>query len=204
MASVQFLPKRTAARFARNAAPRGNWTESQQHRDPRMEADDCNIATRVPTGWWLFGATVIDDRGRPFRFGRGTREERQAARARLAKLPRPQVPPRKWTDSVGLILSFATASLIVWNSWERHGTLGWAELILLGVVVSVSLLSLTKWSALPIGPRVAIEAANRLARGCCGACSYDLGELKRGELSICSECGAAWKLNAPLSERVSE
>ncbi|MBX3381392.1 MAG: hypothetical protein KF805_14955 [Phycisphaeraceae bacterium] len=44
-----------------------------------------------------------------------------------------------------------------------------------------------------------------LKRGFCAACKYEIGRvpLAKGGLTICPECGAAWKLNAPSSERES-
>lgn len=47
---------------------------------------------------------------------------------------------------------------------------------------------------------------SRGAESRCFGCGYDLKEMHADAdgCTVCPECGAAWKLNAPLSERVSE
>lgn len=49
-------------------------------------------------------------------------------------------------------------------------------------------------------------ARSMLKRGFCPACKYAIATVhpKTDGCTVCPECGAAWKLNAPNSERVSE
>lgn len=49
-------------------------------------------------------------------------------------------------------------------------------------------------------------ATFRLMRGLCASCCYELVDVNPevDGCTVCPECGAAWKLNAPNSERVSE
>jgi len=159
---------------------------------------------RVPTGWWFFGATVIDDKGRPFRFQSGSVGGRKAAQRTLwqemaADPARPR--PNFWS-----LLTVIITGLILWQSWNRNGQISLSTLIGFGVVGLLTIFTFTvrPWTPVLTGSRIAIQAAGRLQARKCPACEYDLPLDATGKLVTCPECGAAWKLNAPLSERVPE
>lgn len=81
-----------------------------------------------------------------------------------------------------------------------------------GVIIAILF-----WLAVSIGTWICLHWAFRawtipqlaqelLRHGLCASCRYPLRKLPVASdtCTICPECGAAWKLNAPLSERVSE
>lgn len=156
-------------------------------------------------GGYFGPANVFDSRGRRTPFEYDSTVDRESwlhattGRQRL-------VLRVLWYGTFAFIFSWVLGILVLWNKLGMRGNSWLLTNVLIFFLFTVPFAAIFASERLKKRRIVFPTLANlRLSKGICGGCKYSLVGIAQdvNEGTVCPECGAAWKLNAPLSERDS-
>lgn len=156
----------------------------------------------VRRGHYFGRAELFDSRGRPIRV------QREPPTPGMANFRRHLTPLQRaaWRACVyvPVLLTFAWVPFVFWLTPDGPimSLRGFVTCGLMFVSFSWTVAAMRLIDRMIKIPAIAAE---RLSRRLCASCEYplELGPPDADGCAVCPECGAAWKLNDPTSERTS-